>query len=692
MPVNSRYTSGTFTTASSLYKAAQSAKNKQQQVEDSTQKFLWDTNKISNDEYMSYAQSRYSSVSDATDKITWARNIRSVQKEINSDYRASVMLDISKTDSSTSDDDLKKLEMYANLYEQAYNDGDEDAMTSLETQYNNTFASYKKALASESRAGKIASRNTINKAYNLAKNEIDATRIQISQDKTLSPLQKAAANTSQDILEINANVYRMDGAIDSDGNIDEVKLGDIQNAITKLQGKVLNNTEFFEGDLLDQKGNIYDPSRTDYTPIVSDFNYHMATDGAGNKDFILTDKYSKVYDNGQEKYLDKETGKIGTLSSSFSDGIKLSQDSGQIDMSGAKEQTDAYGKNFIVPKGYTLHTSDTGQSFLVKVQYESYGQPETYTGEGLVEKVKNVGEEPAKQSFQMVPTGTDASGKTIFERREYDPYTEDYTLAPIAESTQKALNDLVNAHIVSNPTIANIISGKINTAKVDKVTLEKFKKTLTKSSLNDYLTGKTTRETFNKVKTALSNITAKDLLSFKSIPTITGNKMTNKAKTAVENNALDLLNKSRLDTAAKNKLYAEQNPAIAAAQKKYGESAKLNAVSPITGQYIKPKNWPAPYAIPTANGEVSTKQSRASQSILNPEMFKQLTTPSSKVPAGRTILGYANGGVAYWRTQRADGGYDVYKSNRGDTTPDTKAFKLSKADAAKELKKNLGNW
>ncbi|MCK9464146.1 MAG: hypothetical protein M0R80_31385, partial [Proteobacteria bacterium] len=102
MPVNSRYLGNTYSSSSSLYKKAQAAQKKVQSLEDTEMKYLWDTNQIDNNAYFDYASTRFNEVTDQIDKQTWDRTIRSVNKEIVSDYKNAAFYEISKTPGNTS--------------------------------------------------------------------------------------------------------------------------------------------------------------------------------------------------------------------------------------------------------------------------------------------------------------------------------------------------------------------------------------------------------------------------------------------------------------------------------------------------------------------------------------------------------------------------------------------------------------
>ena len=188
MPVNTRYLKGPYKTASSLYKAALSATNKVEQINDAEQKFLFDTRQISGQDYLDYATKRASQYdptnsSQILDSISWQRTIDTTQRAIRSDYRANKMLEMSLEPDNNSTKAMDKVKMYSDLYDMAAKDGDQQQMVALATQYNNAVATYQNKLESEAKSGSSAAFKTYTEAIKEATQILNTKETYLKQDK-----------------------------------------------------------------------------------------------------------------------------------------------------------------------------------------------------------------------------------------------------------------------------------------------------------------------------------------------------------------------------------------------------------------------------------------------------------------------------------------------------------------------------
>ena len=188
MAVNRRYLSSPWRQVSSLYRAAQSAKN----LEDEEMKFKWDFEQISNEDYLAYVQKRTKEQTDPLDVMKWLRAEKTVKAEIRSDQRAMDFLKISEMGDNTSAKSYAKYAAYVKLANAAAADGDNDAFIAAQTAANNAWTTYENKLGSEARAGSASAVKTLTKKNQAELDAIATEEMDIKREFADDPLKMAA--------------------------------------------------------------------------------------------------------------------------------------------------------------------------------------------------------------------------------------------------------------------------------------------------------------------------------------------------------------------------------------------------------------------------------------------------------------------------------------------------------------------
>jgi hypothetical protein len=208
-----------------------------QSAEDAEMKFLWNTNQISNEQYMDYATKRsgqydMSNPAQTQDSIAWQRTVLGVRKEIRSDYRSQKLYEMSLTPGK---DFEAKSAMYEELYKMAAEDNDLDAMLSIQTQYNNN-------LQAAAKAGEGAARKALSQKWGTMRNEIEDAKYAASQET--DPARKA-------VLLANAaiNEYQLNGEM-AQVEDNPVSLQNIQQAMRKAEDNINKNAALVQGEVV----------------------------------------------------------------------------------------------------------------------------------------------------------------------------------------------------------------------------------------------------------------------------------------------------------------------------------------------------------------------------------------------------------------------------------------------------------
>lgn len=562
---------GPFKTTSSLFKSAKSAANKIQQIEDSQQKFLWDTNQITNDDYLGYAQKRLDDSTDTMDKISWGRSVISVNKEIDRDYRAEKMLEIARTPGNSSNDYYTKLTMLEDLYNRAASYGDQDGMLSIETQYYNTIQAYQNKLESEAKAGNARAQRALTASYNEQKNMIDMARLDIKKQVAsgnITEVEEIALNTDLDSKEMQLALSRAASTDNENTQANELE------KYTKLQMKVQDNMQIFDGKATDQFGKEFTGADGQ---ILSGFETAKGQNVYGKpviqfrKDENGNDLYAKFWDGQKMKIIEKGTGNV--IDIAFQDGMP----------------TYVKGNDKLNPNDSAEMLDTDGTVYYTKINKDSYPEQDQYNGDGTIA-------DPSSEKTPKMATTTDRYG-TVWR---YNPNTGKFNSIDASAEMTKNYNLLSEAEGIREGSIKSrgVIAGNMG----------------------------------------LKNVADMKKTAFEAIE-----------KRTLEESLL-----------ASSKL-AEINKATKGGYQYDPGTSTLKATN-------------GPLRVLPAPAQV--KQNF--QNVLSPTGQFGFLTGSG----GKDILGTKDG-VDYWRAQRADGGYDVFKGNN---------FKLSKADAEKELGKGLGSW
>lgn len=234
-----RYYSPNYRFTSSLSSGLKNMKS----LEDQEMKFKWNTNQISNQDYLGYVDKRGKEATSQSDSIKWATTRDSVEREIRSDFRGIEMLRISAIPGNTSNTIRQKAETYWKIAEMAYNDGDEDAYVSAMTQFNNAKESYLNKLESEAKAGASAAKKRYTKEIK-AEQDLILSREQDAKELLKDhpmELTVALANINID----KANNSRRWAALES-SNDNELGANDKELAARKYAQRAQDLAEKFE--------------------------------------------------------------------------------------------------------------------------------------------------------------------------------------------------------------------------------------------------------------------------------------------------------------------------------------------------------------------------------------------------------------------------------------------------------------
>lgn len=503
-----------------------------QNFEDTETKFKWDTNQISNDDYLAYTRKRRGESSDGMDQIRWDRAINGVETEIRSDYRAEQLLQLSLIPGNSSDEVKQKAQMYANIAQMAYNDGDNDAYISAMTQFNNAVDQYRNKLESEAKAGAARQKKELNKIYNESKNVIDLKRAELAGREDLSPDEKAAALSELDSEEMKLNIGKLSW------EDDEVSAGNIMEKMTKLQTKIVSNGKFLEGQYSDQNGN----------PIQMEGGIPIPGDGqfiSGFKASYSEDIYGEIkplYNKEKyDKYIDKN-GKVSFVEKGSRKQYVQTQDA-----DGNWSLVDT-GSSVDINKAQKMRGSDN-QEYYSEYIKTSADQPMQFNADGTTTKPDETNKP------DDIVSVLDENGEEL----QYNPNTKDFSSPLAPAGVTEAANAMANAGYVG--------TGDARTRKMYLDRDPEYKAAVSRYIREVDTLGGLAR--FNREQANEQILANNDMV-------IGFDKFGGKIY-------------------AKNSL-GENTGVFKENIAKFGkENVMPSSVNPLTKQYIIPKNYPAPY-------------------------------------------------------------------------------------------------
>ncbi|MCK9463345.1 MAG: hypothetical protein M0R80_27305, partial [Proteobacteria bacterium] len=239
-------------------------------------------------------------VTDQIDKQTWDRTIRSVNKEIVSDYKNAAFYEISKTPGNTSNDKYSKFSMYEQVAEFCEANGDEDGALQAKTASNNAKEAYINALEKEAKDNDTAAKKAFAEELSDAKVMLNSRLNEINDPTNLKYVNNPGAKAFA-IASVNASLARNEARYAT--VIDNYDPDAALTATDKAQdayNKVVDALAPYNVDMSTIEASINDFSSTGEIDIPGVGAY----DGSGNLYPELKDGYYYT--------VDQNTGKMTT--------------------------------------------------------------------------------------------------------------------------------------------------------------------------------------------------------------------------------------------------------------------------------------------------------------------------------------------------------------------------------------------